>query len=61
MSQTYKRKLIRRLRTLLSKSKSPLLDYQIDLVVYDPGTETMSDFGGITIRDLLNYIVDTEL
>ena len=38
MSQNYKRKLIRRIEKLLSKSKSPLLDMVTDFGISNPKT-----------------------
>lgn len=61
MSENYKRKLIRRLEKLLSRSTSPLLDFTMNISAVNPVTKEFIDFGQVTVREFLLSIVDMEL
>lgn len=61
MTQNYKRKLIRRVEKLLSKSKSPLLECIVDYAVSDSHAGEAFRVGPVTLRDLFIAILDAEL
>lgn len=61
MSPTYKQKLIRRIAKLLMQSRSPMLNVLVEFGVSNHKTGEVVSIGPMTLRELILFVIDTEL